>query len=158
MKLLRAGRFMFYVGAVCLVAAALLPFEIAEASEKEPPTEISLLFADDFSGERVGTFPRRLEFLGGQADVVERGGKRLLRATTNKTWFKIPLNDMLPEQFTIELDLQTPAGLNGVVITTAETKSNPGAYYEHPFLELGHRKGSGVASSKPKHGPTVLED
>jgi OmpA-OmpF porin, OOP family len=119
-----------------------------------PPAQI--LFADDLAAERVGTFPRRMQFRGGQADVVEMNGRRVLRATTSLTWFEIPLARMLPERFTIELDVQSPPGRDGIVITTSKTGAHPGAYYRHPYLLLGHRSGTGVKSAKPDYGPTQL--
>ena len=63
-----------------------------------------VLFAEDFSTEQVGNFPRRLEFMSGNAEVAEWQGARYLR-TTSGIDFAIPLPEMLPERFTFEVDV-----------------------------------------------------
>jgi OmpA-OmpF porin, OOP family len=66
-----------------------------------------VLFAEDFSADRIGNFPRRLEFLNGSAEVVTWHDGRWLRATE---WvaFAIPLPEVLPERFTIEFQVTLP--------------------------------------------------
>jgi outer membrane protein OmpA-like peptidoglycan-associated protein len=63
-----------------------------------------VLFADDFTRETVGNFPRRLEFKNGTIDVVEWEGRRWLSAG-NAGAFVIPLPEVLPERFTMEFEL-----------------------------------------------------
>lgn len=63
------------------------------------------LFYSDFTDDAVGNFPQRLEFKSGQMEVVEfEGGKRAIKAS-NQSEFLIPLPEVLPEKFTIELDV-----------------------------------------------------
>ncbi|HYD52665.1 MAG TPA: OmpA family protein [Gemmatimonadaceae bacterium] len=62
-----------------------------------------VLFADDFSRERVGNFPRRFELGTGNAEVVEWQGRRWLRVN-EETEFAIPLPEVLPERFTVEFE------------------------------------------------------
>jgi OmpA-OmpF porin, OOP family len=62
-----------------------------------------VLFADDFTKDNVGDFPKRLEFVKGNMEVAEWKGARWLRATTDGQ-FEIPLPENLPERFTIEFD------------------------------------------------------
>src|SRR5688500_10385983 len=62
-----------------------------------------VLFADDFSKDNVGDFPKRLEFLKGNMEVAEWKGSRWLRATTDGQ-FEIPLPENLPERFTVEFE------------------------------------------------------
>ena len=63
------------------------------------------LFYSDFTEDQVGNFPQRLEFKSGQLEVVEfEGGKRGLKAS-NQSLFLIPLPEVLPDKFTIELDV-----------------------------------------------------
>ncbi|HET6778778.1 MAG TPA: OmpA family protein, partial [Gemmatimonadales bacterium] len=63
------------------------------------------LFYSDFTDDQVGNFPERLEFKSGQMEVVEfEGGKRAIKAS-NQSEFLIPLPEVLPEKFTIELDV-----------------------------------------------------
>src|SRR5688500_2618297 len=62
-----------------------------------------VLFADDFSKDNVGDFPKRLEFVKGNMEVAEWKGARWLRATTDGQ-FEIPLPENLPERFTVEFE------------------------------------------------------
>jgi hypothetical protein len=62
-----------------------------------------ILFADDFSRDRVGNFPQRFEFNSGNMEIVEWQGKRWLRG--EKGVFFINLPETLPERFTMEFDL-----------------------------------------------------
>lgn len=66
-----------------------------------------VIFADDFSADRVGNFPKRLEFISGTLQVVEAQGKRWLRAETEAT-FALPLPEALPERWTLEFDITIP--------------------------------------------------
>jgi len=63
-----------------------------------------ILFAEDFEDDRVGNFPKRLEFVKGNMEVVEWEGRRLVRSTSSSV-FHILLPEALPERFTIEFDL-----------------------------------------------------
>jgi outer membrane protein OmpA-like peptidoglycan-associated protein len=64
-----------------------------------------VLFFSDFTEDQVGNFPQRLEFKTGQMEIVEfEGGQRALKASSGSDLI-IPLPAMLPEKFTIELDL-----------------------------------------------------
>lgn len=62
-----------------------------------------VLFADDFSKDNVGDFPKRLEFIKGNMEVAEWKGGRWLRATTDGQ-FEIQLPENLPERFTVEFE------------------------------------------------------
>jgi len=69
------------------------------------------LFYTDFTEDQVGNFPQRLEFKTGAAEVVElEGGQRALRASSTSD-FIIPLSEVLPDRYTIELDVISRAGL-----------------------------------------------
>ena len=67
-----------------------------------------VLFAEHFEKDRVGDWPRRLEFVDGNAEVVEWKGGRFLRAS-DQTTFDIHLPEPLPERFTMEFDLNLGA-------------------------------------------------
>ncbi len=63
------------------------------------------LYADDFSKDNVGDFPRRLEFGDGNMEVAQlANGSRMLRVTSHPGGFAIVLPEQLPERFTIEFD------------------------------------------------------
>jgi outer membrane protein OmpA-like peptidoglycan-associated protein len=63
-----------------------------------------VLFYTDFSEEKAGNFPSRLEFLDGQMEVVELDGVRTLKAS-GSSHIAVPLPQVLPEKYTIELDI-----------------------------------------------------
>ncbi len=72
-----------------------------------------VLFADDFSRDNVGDFPRRLEFREGSMEVVEFAGGRALRGKTRGA-FDVVLPETLPDQFTIEFEFQATEFVNGI--------------------------------------------
>lgn len=68
-----------------------------------------ILLYDDFTGDEVGDFPRRLELVHGNFEVVEWEGGRYLRATSNGL-VAIPLDTTLPERFTVEFSVNMQHG------------------------------------------------
>jgi OOP family OmpA-OmpF porin len=68
-----------------------------------------VLYADDFTADQVGDFPRRLEFISGNMEVAEWQGRRFVRATS---WseFAISLPADLTERFTLEFEAAVPGG------------------------------------------------
>jgi outer membrane protein OmpA-like peptidoglycan-associated protein len=66
-----------------------------------------VLFFTDFSEDRVGNFARGLKYVGGQMDVVERDGIKMLRAT-ERSELRIPVGKKLPQRFTLEIDVIAP--------------------------------------------------
>ena len=72
-----------------------------------------VLFYTDFSEDIVGNFARGLKYVSGPAEIVERDGVKMLRAT-GRAEFLIPVNRVLPSRFTIEIDVlpaaEPPAG------------------------------------------------
>jgi outer membrane protein OmpA-like peptidoglycan-associated protein len=67
------------------------------------------LFVEDFANDNVGDFPKRLKWENGNYEVVEHLGARWMRATTFGS-FSIPLPEVLPERFTLELEMIAPNG------------------------------------------------
>jgi outer membrane protein OmpA-like peptidoglycan-associated protein len=66
-----------------------------------------VLFYTDFSEDKVGNFARGLRYVGGQLDVVERDGMKMLRSTARSTLL-IPVGRTLPQRFTLEIDVLSP--------------------------------------------------
>ncbi len=64
-----------------------------------------VLYADDFSKDRVGNFPQRLELVGGNLEIVDWQGARWVRATGDAARFDVPLPQVLPARFTVEFDM-----------------------------------------------------
>ena len=62
-----------------------------------------VLFADDFTKDNVGDFPKRLEFVKGNMEVAEWKGGRWLRGNTDGQ-FEIVLPENLPDRFTVEFE------------------------------------------------------
>lgn len=78
------------------------------------------IFAEDFAGDNVGDFPRRLEFVRGNWEVVEWQDRRFLRTTSNRSSFKVPLPETLPDRFTIEFEASFLHGNQQLAVATAE--------------------------------------
>jgi outer membrane protein OmpA-like peptidoglycan-associated protein len=68
-----------------------------------------VLFADDFTADEVGDFPRRLELVSGTMEIVDWQKSRWLRLTSTSK-FQVPLGGMLPQRYTMEFDFAVPAG------------------------------------------------
>jgi len=66
-----------------------------------------ILFYTDFSEDKVGNFARGVKYVSGPAEVVERDGIKVLRATGDAT-FLVPLGKKLPQKFTLEIDAIAP--------------------------------------------------
>ncbi|MDX1394383.1 MAG: OmpA family protein [Gemmatimonadota bacterium] len=100
-------------------AAPPAPGEGAWANYDFVPGD-EVLFYEDFSADNVGDFPRRLEFVSGNWEVVEWEGRTILRNTGPRhAAFKVPLPEELPSRFTVELQAYLPHGNQQMVITTA---------------------------------------
>ncbi len=67
-----------------------------------------VIYKEDFESERVGNFPRRLEFVDGNAEIVTWNGGKWLRVADNPATVAIPLPEVLPERFTIEFQVTLP--------------------------------------------------
>jgi len=101
-----------------------------------------VLFVDDFEKDDVGDFPRRLEWLRGNMEIVEWQGRRLLRATGPNSQFAVLLDGGVPEQFTIEFDIHDPNTSGGTMIVTDAIPSN--GVYKPGHFNFGHWRGSGI--------------
>jgi OmpA-OmpF porin, OOP family len=95
---------------------------LAPASTSAPPAVLwvnydfvpgeRVIYYSDFTDEQVGNFPSRLEFVEGNMEVAELGGKRVVRVTSLGK-LSIPLPEVLPQRFTIELDIINRPSLDG---------------------------------------------
>lgn len=111
------------------------------------------LFAEDFTADNVGDFPRTLHYLSGGAEVVDAQGQRLMRFTSDGV-FQVRLGEALPERFTLEFDAQV-ANAADVSIYFAEpvydNDARPFWGYEGDYLKVGNWRGSGLWSgNEPK--------
>lgn len=71
-----------------------------------------VLFAEDFTRDNIGDFPRRLEFHDGALEIVEAGGTRWLQSTAEGEFY-VKLPEVLPARFTLEFDLVSQSNYNG---------------------------------------------
>lgn len=97
-----------------------------------------VLFADDFSRDNVGDFPRHLEFKEGNGEVATLGDGRWLRVGTNQAvTFAIPLPEVLPARFTFEAEVR---GLNRQALEiwfeTLDGNSRPHAVFNSWYAGL----------------------
>ncbi|MDX1394388.1 MAG: OmpA family protein [Gemmatimonadota bacterium] len=76
-----------------------------------------IIWYEDFTSERVGNFPRRIEFIEGNWEVVEAGSKRYLRGTSAGI-VRIPLPEELPNRFTVEFEVNTTHGNSSFYMMT----------------------------------------
>ncbi len=100
-----------------------------------------VLFADDFSDDDVGDFPRRLEWVRGNMEIVEWEGRRLLRATGENSQFAVLLPAGVPERFTIEFDIYDPVSGQGTGVVTAEAPKD--GWPQGAHFNYGNWRGSG---------------
>ncbi len=132
------------------------PYSAAEKLGEEPPVRPSegvwanydfvpgdrVLFADDFSDDDVGDFPRRLEWVRGNMEIVEWESRMLLRATGENSQFAVLLPAGVPERFTIEFDIYDPASGQGTRVLTAEAPK--GGKPQGAHFNYGNWRGSGL--------------
>jgi OmpA-OmpF porin, OOP family len=120
-----------------------------------------VLFADDLTADRVGNFPRRLEFVSGMMEIVEFDGGRYLRAASDSR-FELVLPEALPERFTIEFDAHLPHWWHQVYLAMGEpdggyatTRVSGQALGRYPFswVQLSKQFESGVGGES---GGTAL--
>ena len=92
----------------------------------------------DFTKDKVGDFPQRLEFVDGVIEVVQWQGTPYLRVS-NTGKFYAPLPEVLPDRFTIEWDYVAAAG---------ECWVYPQKEPTGPRYQSAYNGGGGVARSE----------
>jgi outer membrane protein OmpA-like peptidoglycan-associated protein len=94
------------------------------------------LFYADFTEDQVGNFPQRLEYKTGSMEIVEyEGGQRALKASSTSDLI-IPLPEVLPERFTIELDVVN-RNSRGVASNTFEIAGGRDGLSQDKYNEIG---------------------
>ncbi len=84
-------------------------------------------FSTDFTGDKVGRFPASLEFIKGNAQVVEQGDVRLLEFA-EYTEFTVNLPENLPPDFSLEVTAQAAAPNLSIDIFFSELKTGVRSY------------------------------
>jgi outer membrane protein OmpA-like peptidoglycan-associated protein len=121
----------------------------------------TVLFYEDYTGDRVGDFPRDLEFVGGTLEVVERDGKRALRATSEGA-FDITLPESLPSRFTVEFSMQVDNWqFNELfVYPVTDEGRRAGSHWlvVQPYYRIGIESEGGTTSTKRGYAQTMKAD
>ena len=128
--------------------AATAPAIITTTYDFEPGGRV--IFEDDYSADIPGDFPRRMELVKGNWDVVEYNGQRMLRNTGPRhAAVKIPLPETLPQQFTIETTVLFSHSNSSLALAVLEPASEANmvrvAGTDFNFFDIS-TWGTGVAS------------
>lgn len=133
-------------------AAAGGPATVSANFDFEPGERV--LFHDDYSGDVVGDFPRRLELIEGSWDIVEVQGVRHLRALSGGA-LRIPLPETLPEKFTIEMPVSLSHGNARLQITPDDAFYGRQRDYSGTAITVGFRN---VGLSAVGEGPDAMAE
>ena len=117
------------------------------------------LYANGFSRDNVGDFPRSLHYLSGMMEVVDVRGRRMIRATGGGV-FQVRLPQRLPESFTIEFDVQTANQASVSVFTAPPTRDDdnrPHYLYDGAYVNVGSWRGSGVWAERGPRSVKPIE-
>ena len=104
-----------------------------------------VLFAEDFSTDKVGDLPSRVKVESGNWDVVSYKGQRFLRATSSGD-IMIPVPSTLPQKFTVEMDLIHSWGLSPSIFFVPDQGDQR---HTHQSVFVGNTGGIGEFSSQP---------
>lgn len=133
---------------------ALKPGEGVWANYDFVPGE-RVLFYDDFADGFTGDFPKRLIFKRGNMEVVEWEGQRLLRINSDGA-LDLPLPEVLPSRFTLELDVHMPSSVTTMRVypVNAESESVPhhtGDQEGEHVIYVGSSRKTGVGTGRSLH-------
>lgn len=128
--------------------AGVRPGEGAWANYDFVPGE-RVLFFEDFSGDRIGNFPRRLEFINGDMEIVEWEGLRWLRMNSGGA-FGVPLPETLPDRFTVEFDLTLPWSMLAVYTGESVGTTVPGYLNDRAMFTVSQFYQAGVVGAGGK--------
>jgi len=116
-----------------------------------------VVFFDDYGGDVLGDFPRGLTLVRGNWDVVEVAGRRFLRNTGPRgATFKIELPEVLPDAFTMELDVHFPHGNQFLVAYTSPPAAGNWSSVEGNIFKVGAAQSSGLAVGRRGSGVESL--
>lgn len=116
-----------------------------------------VLFADDFSRDRVGNFPQRLQLIEGNAQIVESRGARWLQGSSRPTVVQINLPEELPRRFTVEFDMTLSGGFPLKVGIASQGEGDPDFESAQTRAFIG-AFGAGLAGGGVKATSVVMID
>lgn len=108
-----------------------------------------VLFAEDFAGDDVGDFPKRLTFKAGNLEVVEWEGARFLSTNTFRSSFSVPLPEVLPERFTLEFLYSADGGNHTKIYFVDPERAEGRSYVEIGVFNAGIDGGAVRAMGQP---------
>lgn len=101
-----------------------------------------VLFYEDYTKDEVGNFPQRLELVSGNMEIAKWRGARYLRST-GAGEIAIPLPEVLPPRFTLEMDVYHGARRNTWGEVTVRFTERPSA--QNPVVQVNWTKGGILA-------------
>ena len=143
-------------GAGAAPAAPSRPGEGAWANYDFVPGERPI-FVDDFSKDKVGNFPRRLEFRSGNMEIVEWQGQRWLRSGGDDV-FGITLPETLPERFTMEFDLAGSGNAMDINFLSEQPNESPRLQIDthNAYLRADPIRGEGALGAETSKTPVKI--
>lgn len=110
----------------------------------------TVVYASDFSDERIGRVPADFELVRGNMQLVERDGVRMLEFSGN-TVFRIPLKQKLAPGVSVEFDAQTGAPNLAIDMYFSPLATSVAKYpsdYASVWQRAGiYRKGTAVSAA-----------
>lgn len=108
-----------------------------------------VLFAEDFTRDRVGNFPKRVELEEGNMEVVEWDGRRWLRNTTDAE-FTLVLPEALPTRWTMEFEVAVP--WNGLWVNPGDAGGTCGSCEQTVYFD-----GTAVRATSAQRKTSVID-
>ena len=135
---------------------AVRPGEGAWANYDFIPGE-RMLFADDFSADRVGNFPQRLKFKAGNMEIVEWQGARWL-SDDDQGVLSIPLPEVLPQRFTMEFELAGSGNAMSINFASDQPTKGPriAISTDHAWLRGDSVAGDGMLQASTSKTPVTI--
>lgn len=99
------------------------------------------IFYEDFSGDDVGDFPRRMKLTEGNLEVVNIKGQKMLRSAEGGSIF-IVLPEKLPPRFTVEAVYHSAVETNPLFLRTGGNDNRFGCYPNSAFVDAEAKSGS----------------
>ena len=113
-----------------------------------------VLFEKDFAEDPAGAFPADIEQIDGRMAVIEWNGQSYLRTEDEFGRIALPLDEPLPDDFTLEFDLfEGTAGRDGIAIALVEPSNFGFGWtdeYDRDYMNIGHSKTVGVWGPKAR--------
>jgi OmpA-OmpF porin, OOP family len=106
------------------------------------------IFYEDFSGDDVGDFPRRMKLDNGNLEVVNVKGQKMLRSAEGGLVF-IVLPEKLPERFTVEAVYHSAVLTDPMFLYTVGNGNRFGCYPNSAFVDAEAKSGSKTSPNAP---------